>query len=895
MKRSLSCLMAIILCFTMLSIQVFAVSDNDLYTQYPYYLINEEYSKIEANTYDICQEIVNSQKGFHEFEAIIATIVDDAKTIATGEIGAKLGLNSSYEESVRESAVRKLLAAISAENMSENEYNRKIASEAKKWMGVYKDFASPFKDEAELSSFLTKFLTDLGIDSKNVSSLQSILVKKIPKLFTAGTQGINAYQTVLSLTAIYGYRLDSIRVLMDSVDKNSDLYKDLQHTLNQMMDPAKYFNENYTSKAVLGVIEKWIEKGTLGKVLDELKKGSETLNNASWVLSLCKSLYFTFIYEGYKVDDYAEAVYLLGYVSDISTARAKLVSNFRNGVASSEDIARHQKLFDLGIIAQIAALHSFAGLLSVYNRYDLKMQAEDQAALLSWNHDYNWYIKQCKAALEADIAIGKAVKGTINNQSQPVNNNTTAADNVVLSTSKQSTVSASNVISEASALGGKPTTPKTPQVTSSESSGSWFVYVPANYKLVLYSSSVSNSQASYCSPRENSYRVVCSKKATLSNGTTRYCGRFNTDDYYWLTFDGNSGMVVEDASVPGDCTVTFNANGGSVSTSTKIVKMGGTYGELPVPTREGYNFNGWYTASTSVGKKVTESTTVDQTSNQTLYAHWTITITLELNGYGSISPSTIEVESPGSYDWLPTPTSDSYNFDGWYTERNGGRKVVAGNALWSSKSHTLYAHWSAYESSEPKVENVTGISFTENVVYVPKGSSKTLSVQLQPVDASAIVQWRSWNPDIVNVNGSGSNGVYTASPVSAGTSYTIEAVGAGCASIEASCNGYSTKCTVVVTTAQLEFSGGSDINTGVGGAFAVYVEPFYTGSCDGLYWTSSNTSVATVVDAGYRDLSTAVGIKSVRSGTVYAVGAGTTTITVHCNGQSDSFILTVNP
>lgn len=456
MKRNLSCLLAIILCFAMLPIHAFAVSDNDLYTQYPYYLVNEEYNKIEAETYSICQEIVNSQNGFHEFEAIIATLVDDAKSIATGEIGAKLGLNSSYEESIRESAIRKLLVAISAENMSENEYNRKIASEVKKWMGVYKDVTSPFKDEAELSSFLTKFLTSLGVDSKNVSDLQSVLVKKIPKLFTAGSQGINAYQTVLSLTAIYGYRLDSVRILMDSVDRNSDLYKDLQHTLNQMMEPAKYFNENYTSKAVLGVVQKWIEKGTLDKVLDELKKGSETLNNASWVLSLCKSLYFTFIYEGYKVDDYAEAVYLLGYASDISTARGKLVSNFRNGIASSEDIALHQKLFDLDIIAQIAALHSFAGLLSVYNRYDLKMKAEDQAALLSWNHDYNWYIKQCRKCLEADIAAGKAVKGTISNQGKPTNNKTTTvANNVTENTSKQSTVSASNVVSEASALIGK--------------------------------------------------------------------------------------------------------------------------------------------------------------------------------------------------------------------------------------------------------------------------------------------------------------------------------------------------------------------------------------------------------------------------------------------------------
>ena len=41
-------------------------------------------------------------------------------------------------------------------------------------------------------------------------------------------------------------------------------------------------------------------------------------------------------------------------------------------------------------------------------------------------------------------------------------------------------------------------------------------------------------------------------------------------------------------------TVTFNPNGGGVSPLTKVVKKGGTYGELPTPTRAGYAFDGWF-------------------------------------------------------------------------------------------------------------------------------------------------------------------------------------------------------------------------------------------------------------------------------------------------------------
>ncbi len=49
-------------------------------------------------------------------------------------------------------------------------------------------------------------------------------------------------------------------------------------------------------------------------------------------------------------------------------------------------------------------------------------------------------------------------------------------------------------------------------------------------------------------------------------------------------------------------TVTFNPNGGGVSPLTKVVKKGGTYGELPTPTRAGYTFNGW------VGKNLFDKT-----------------------------------------------------------------------------------------------------------------------------------------------------------------------------------------------------------------------------------------------------------------------------------------------
>ncbi len=73
---------------------------------------------------------------------------------------------------------------------------------------------------------------------------------------------------------------------------------------------------------------------------------------------------------------------------------------------------------------------------------------------------------------------------------------------------------------------------------------------------------------------------------------------------------------------PNNYTVSFNANGGSVGTTSKSVTYGSTYGTLPTPTRNGYTFNGWYSSATG-GTKYTSSSTVTTTSNQTLFAQWT--------------------------------------------------------------------------------------------------------------------------------------------------------------------------------------------------------------------------------------------------------------------------------
>ena len=68
-------------------------------------------------------------------------------------------------------------------------------------------------------------------------------------------------------------------------------------------------------------------------------------------------------------------------------------------------------------------------------------------------------------------------------------------------------------------------------------------------------------------------------------------------------------------------TVYFNANGGTVSTSSKTVLEGGYYGTLPIPIYGQKEFKGWFTAEVG-GSRITETSIFRETANQTLYAHW---------------------------------------------------------------------------------------------------------------------------------------------------------------------------------------------------------------------------------------------------------------------------------
>ncbi|WP_026497926.1 InlB B-repeat-containing protein [Butyrivibrio sp. WCD2001] len=140
------------------------------------------------------------------------------------------------------------------------------------------------------------------------------------------------------------------------------------------------------------------------------------------------------------------------------------------------------------------------------------------------------------------------------------------------------------------------------------------------------------------------------------------------------------------------CTIIFDANGGQVGETSRNRNYDAQYGELPVPTRAYYSFDGWYDAPEG-GKNVLDTYAVK--GDITLYAHWKkieLTASFDSNdGSGKITRKAVTYGE--TYGELSVPSRTGYAFEGWYTSEQGGSRITADTIVSYSSDHTLYAHW----------------------------------------------------------------------------------------------------------------------------------------------------------------------------------------------------------
>jgi len=143
-------------------------------------------------------------------------------------------------------------------------------------------------------------------------------------------------------------------------------------------------------------------------------------------------------------------------------------------------------------------------------------------------------------------------------------------------------------------------------------------------------------------------------------------------------------------------TVSFDSQGGSVA-SNQTVTFNSLYGALPMPTRTGYTFGGWYTGTGGSGANITSASAVTTPANHTLYAKWTANIyTVSFDSQGGSAASNQTVTYNSQYGTLPTPARTGYTFGGWYTGTGGsGANITTSTVDKTPSNHTLFAKWTA--------------------------------------------------------------------------------------------------------------------------------------------------------------------------------------------------------
>lgn len=186
------------------------------------------------------------------------------------------------------------------------------------------------------------------------------------------------------------------------------------------------------------------------------------------------------------------------------------------------------------------------------------------------------------------------------------------------------------------------------------------------------------------------------KTATMPNSSLKLYAIYTRTTSYEYTNNAVSALKEpkKDDTQPLDLqyNVTFNANGGSVSVDSDLVK-----------TNRIWTFGGW--ADSASSNSANASATYKETT--TVYAYWT---------YKDIKGKTT----------LPTPTRVGYKFLGWGTSENQTSNLLAAGATPEiSTNITYYAIWKADGSIRIYTNDTKKYQIAMIWMYKPDNSSDT--------------------------------------------------------------------------------------------------------------------------------------------------------------------------
>ena len=267
--------------------------------------------------------------------------------------------------------------------------------------------------------------------------------------------------------------------------------------------------------------------------------------------------------------------------------------------------------------------------------------------------------------------------------------------------------------------------------------------------------------------------------------------------YDGLTLEKNaklSGKPIQTTGKPGPTTNIPDPNGTPVTVTYKYGKLDGIYAEQivqagekaiqpDVPSRQGYQFTGWYLDDT----KYDFNTAV--TGNMTLTAKWTAnsyTITFDTDGGSAIDPIT---QDYGTAIAAPAnPTREGYTFIGW--DKAIPATMPAGDmtitAQWRINQYTVTFDTDGGSTVAPITQDygtaITAPEAPTKIGYTFAGWNPEIPATMPAENLTITAQWRynggssggsSSYP--ITIPGKTENGSVTVSPknASAGSTVTI--------------------------------------------------------------------------------------------------------------------------
>lgn len=222
---------------------------------------------------------------------------------------------------------------------------------------------------------------------------------------------------------------------------------------------------------------------------------------------------------------------------------------------------------------------------------------------------------------------------------------------------------------------------------------------------------------------------------------------FSSSSTYYLSMDDNKVYFTQIAWIPFEI-VTFDAstNGGSCSTATLDVAKGNKITTLPVPTKDGYEFDGWYTTSSGEGTLLTTSTEIDD--DITYYARFSVVATYDATYTSTKGTAPDEEEGVSSVTLEEITGVSGFKNTGWVADKDvkigdvtetSGTVLAIGDNVTLLENTIFTAQWAATHTIT--YTNLKGSDVSAYPIYYIEGVGVASFEDLADVAGYSFTGW----------------------------------------------------------------------------------------------------------------------------------------------------------